>query len=201
MTVRRNWVIVAVVLAGGLYYWFSDEEPEAPVPQQTQLQQTTPQPPAYRPFPTPSPGYSSQQPLPPADAYPGFDRLSPSAVAPRFRPLEKSPAPDQELEPLLTYPGTGFGGGSGVVPAYPGYDSYYPPRAPAAPEYKFRPQDFESKARRWTGNYPRYPGSDQIAPMRPGGPQFQPPPAVPQQQSVPSVDQRPLWADTHTPGR
>lgn len=200
MTVRRNWVIVVLLLAGGLYYWSSNDEPEAPPPVS---QQTAPQRPAYSAFPPPLPRDRSQPPASAPESYLGFDSVSPPAL-PRFRPLQKSPTRDDELQPLLTYPGTSdYRSGTGMGPDFAPspYGSYQQPQLPAAPEYKFRPQDFSGKSRRWTGNYPQYPGSGQIAPMRPGGPQFPAPPALPRQQSSPPATQQSLWADTRTLGR
>ena len=200
MIVRRNWMIVVLLLAGGLYYWLSKGPPPEPekVPQQAFQQHPT-----YRPASPQPPMDSSRSPLSgPGSLYP--PRSATPFTAPRFRPLPNSTRPEDDLQPLLRYPGgTSYEGDAAIAPDFPTYDSSYQPQAPAAPEYRFRPQEFKGKSRRWTGNYPQYPGNGQVAPMRPSGPQS-PLPAKPWQQATPppsSAGQNPLWADTLTPRR
>ncbi len=154
--------IIVVSVAVAAYYWLSDEEtPEIsdkreysnPGPLATQSpysfrptdrpnSDTAGQPPAGKP-PTPPWEYSSRAPsVTPQSPSPGMGDYQ---NAPLFRNQEQSyPRTQSPVSPPYPYTSTpGFG---------------YDYRADSQ-SFKFRPEDERSNSRRWTGSYPRPPGS------------------------------------------
>lgn len=193
---RKSWLIIGLVVAGGLYYWTGDEEqPETVskpgtheagnviggygrIPAQTQQtwnrqwgSATT------QPAPAQERGRYAPDP-PPLE----FGSYIPPYQEHSFRPLNDREKSLTRRKPM-------------AAPAYPapserqwdrqrspdqGYQAYeapvynaYPDRSQMAPMpgYKFRPLDSRAQPDRWIGNYPRIPSRGPASPMRSYPPQ------------------------------
>jgi hypothetical protein len=186
---RKSWLVIGLVVAGGLYYWTGEEEqpetvskpapPEAGTtigtygripdpPRQTRDRQwgSTETRPAqdrerYNAF-TPAPEYGSY--LPPYQEH-------------SFRPLNDGRKSLTRRKPMTTpaYPPPPEWQRNYQPPPDRGYQVHEAPAYQAFPErsqavpmpgYRFRPQDSRGQPDRWIGNYPRIPSTGPTSPIR-----------------------------------
>ena len=189
---RKSWLIIGLIVAGGLYYWSGDEEqPEVvskPKPQETKQtfgpygripervpqvrtdrwrsQELPPQPVRQ------DDGYAATTPVPEFGGYiPPYPKHS-------FRPLnrKKQTQTSQIPQQVPDYSTAVRQPEYQAPPVGPGYQPYDAQRydnwaaeermAPPAPAYRFRPLEQRGQPKRWIGNYPRIPSTGPSSPMR-----------------------------------
>lgn len=194
---RKFWLIVVILAAGGLYYGLSDDDssepqPVAEAPVQERPTYLPPQQ-SWRPM-------DDVRPAAPGNVYGTYQ--APQFGNPRFR-QSPEPAPRQDPQLMPAYPGeTGYGSVMPMEPGFQEYQNFYPPQAPVTPQYQFRPNESAEKSRRWTGNYALPQINAPVSPMRPGSGIHEPAYPAPQwQQPAPNGGYNPMWADSYTPAR
>jgi hypothetical protein len=207
MSNYRIWPIAVLVIAGLVYFWGDEDQPEA---EKTIQQQAPPvvstKPPAYRqkteaPIWTPPGNYPAYN----APAYSGRSQEYgvPGAQTPgqfnqpgglRFRPDQEEAATRQDYQ--TSYPpqqGRGYPMTTQDQGAQNPYN--YGPYPQQTDNYRFRPLDKQRQDRRWEGNYPQPPNrpSQQAQPYPyPYTPSYTPGPAYPSR----SADSTSLWANS-----
>ncbi len=186
---RRSWLIIGLVVAGGLYYWTGDgEQPETvskPGPNETgntiggyqQIPSQTFQNRDNRwdngvtqPHQDKG-GYNAVAPPPELGSYvPPYQEHS-------FRPLSDREKSLTRHKPIAapTFPAPPEWQGNHQTPSDHRYQAYEAqrydaspgrPQAAPVPGYKFRPIDSRRQPERWIGNYPRIPSTGPTSPMR-----------------------------------
>ncbi len=186
---RKSWLIIGLVVAGGVYYWTGGEDkPETvlkPAPHEAVNSIGV-----YRQIPGQTfQSRSSRWDSGVTQPQPGRGRESFSAVTPSpelgsyvppyqehsFRPLNKREKSLHKPMAAPAYPTPPEWQRNRQIPSDRGYQAYEaqgydaPPvrsQAAPAPEYKFRPLDSRRQPERWIGNYPRIPSTGPTAPMR-----------------------------------
>ena len=191
---RKSWLIIGLVVAGGLYYWTGNEDKPETVskPGSHEAGNTIG---VYRQSPAQIfQSRNSRRDSRVTQPQPGQDRGSYTAVTPSpelgsyvppyqersFRPLNNR---EESLHKPLAAP---------VYPAPPEWQRNYrtpsdhqfraydaqsydaSPGSSKAAElrgYKFRPLDSRGQPERWIGNYPRIPSTGPTSPMRSYPPQ------------------------------
>ena len=189
---RKSWLIIGLVVAGGLYYWIGDEEqPEIvsePEPQETKqtfgpygrIPDRAPQaqPDRWRSQEIPpqpvrqKDGYAAVTPVPEFGSYiPPYSKHS-------FRPLngEKQTQTRRIPQQVPDYSAPARQQDYRAEPVDPRYQPYdtqrynnwaaEEPVTPAVPGYRFRPLESRGQPKRWIGNYPRIPSTGPFSPMR-----------------------------------
>jgi len=188
---RKSWLIIGLVVAGGLYYWTGEEEqPETvskPVPHEAGTAIGT-----YGRIPDQTPqtrnrqwGNAVNQPGPAQDRG-GYTAVTPapeygSYLPPyqehSYRPLNEGKKSLARRKPMTTpaYPRPPEWQRNYQAPPDRGYQVYeapvydaFPERSQAAPMpgYRFRPLDSRGQPDRWIGNYPRIPSTEPTSPTR-----------------------------------
>jgi len=151
----RNWLIVVVVLAGGVYFWLGDDEPPEPQPGKPTASR---QPPPF------DRGKTAETPNWPqyGTPYGMFRPMEESTLQPGgYRPRGNKAEPQSEWQPSYRYPAAPTKPDYGDTSTFPGDQS---PSSPyqqwqsGTPRYRFRPPDSREQSKRWTGNYPLPPG-------------------------------------------
>ncbi|MCP3868374.1 MAG: hypothetical protein GY703_09820 [Gammaproteobacteria bacterium] len=185
----KFWLIAVFIFAGGLYYWFGDEQaaqttskPDRPikdrytghpVPTASSAPQGMSIHRSADPFRNGIPRQHRESPYP--SGHPAYGGISPGSPRYHFRPLDtqalarrKPPSPNRYGFPSTRQNQTEFPSpdslsayGVGNTPDW----SVYPQGKPA-PGYKFRPDDAGNRVERWIGNYPKFPGAEPTAPLR-----------------------------------
>ncbi len=157
-TSLRNWLIVIVVLAGGVYFWPGGKESPEPQPGKPTAGRQLPPMDRVKEEGTPDwPQYGT-----PYGVFRPMQESTPGAPRPgSYRPRDNQPEPRTGWQPSYRYPTAPTDPSYGDTPTFPGYQS---PSSPyqqwqsGTPGYRFRPRDSREQSKRWTGNYPLPPG-------------------------------------------